>query len=43
MKALLATTLALTTLLASAEDMRFTYTLAPVQNICFLQNIAENI
>ena len=30
-------------LLCSAEDMKFTYQLGPVQNICFLQNIAENI
>ncbi len=38
--------LAATALLSSsvsAEKMAFTYTLNPLMNICFLQNIAENI
>jgi len=37
---LLFSTLALFTL---AEEMKFGYNLPPQQNICFLQNIAENI
>ena len=34
---------ALTSLVVSAEDLKFVYSLGPMQNICFLQNIAENI
>ena len=41
MKAVIA--LASLAALASAEELKFVYTLPPMQNICFLQNIAENI
>lgn len=32
-----------TTTSVLAEEMKFGYTLGGAQNICFLQNIAENI
>ena len=41
MKAIIA--LASFAVLASAEELKFVYNLPPMQNICFLQNIAENI
>ena len=41
MKAIIA--LASLAALAAAEEMKFVYNLPPMQNICFLQNIAENI
>ncbi len=28
---------------ALAEEMKFNYSLGPMQNICFIENIAENI